>query len=74
MLKKLFYIAIRSWLKVVALVCMLFTTEKRDVSSAKGLQFQIRSFDKSFMEIRNNRGPKIELCATLAVTLSQDEC
>ena len=53
---------------------MLFTTEKRDVSSAKSLQFQIRSFDKSFMEIRNNKGPKIELCATLAVTLSQDEC
>ena len=53
---------------------MFFTTEKRDVSSAKSLQFQIRSFDKSFMEIRNNKAPKIEPCATLAVTLSQDEC
>ena len=42
-------IAFRSWLKVVALVRMLFTTEKRDVSSTKSLQFEERSFDKSFM-------------------------
>ena len=42
-------IAFRSWLKVVALVLMLFTTEKGDVSSAKSLQLEKISFDKSFM-------------------------
>ena len=42
-------IAFRFWLKVVALVWMLFTTEKRDVSSAKCLQFEERSLGKSFM-------------------------
>ena len=53
---------------------MLFTTEKREASSAKSLQFEERSFDKSFMPIRNNKGPKIEPCGTPAVTSSQDEC
>ena len=53
---------------------MLFTTEKRDASSAKNLQFEERSFDKSFMKIRNNKSPKIEPCGTPAVTLSQDQC
>ena len=42
-------IAFRSWLNVVALDWMLFTTEKREVSSAKSLKFEERSFDKSFM-------------------------
>ena len=42
-------IAFRSWLKVAALVWILFTTEKRDVSSAKSLQFEERSLGKSFM-------------------------
>ena len=42
-------IAFRSWLKAVTLVWMLFTTEKRDVSSVKSLQFEEISLDKSFM-------------------------
>ena len=42
-------IAFRSWLKVVALVWMSFTTEKRNVSSAKSLQYEERLLDKSFM-------------------------
>ena len=33
-------IRLRSWLKVVALVQMLFTTERRDLSSAKSLQLR----------------------------------
>ena len=33
-------IGLRSWPKVVAFVRMLFTTEKRDVSSAKSLQLR----------------------------------
>ena len=49
---------------------MLFTTEKREVSSAKSLQFEERSLGKSFMQIRNNKGSKIEPCGTPAVTLS----
>ena len=43
------FIAFMSWLKVVALVWMLFTSEKRDLSSVKGLEYDKRSFDKSFM-------------------------
>ena len=53
---------------------MLFTTERRDVSSAKSLQFEERLLDKSFMKMRNNKGPKTEPCGTPALTLSQDEC
>ena len=63
-------IAFRSWLKVVALVWMLFTTEKREVSWAKSLQFEERSLGKSFMQIRNNKGSKMEPCGTPALTLS----
>ena len=42
-------IALRSGLKPVALIWMLFTSEKRDVSSGKGLQLEEISLDKSFM-------------------------
>ena len=35
------------WLKIVALVWMWLTTEKRDVSSAKSLQFKEISLGKS---------------------------
>ena len=63
-------IAFRSWLKVVALVWMLFTTEKMEVSWAKSLQFEERSLGKSFMQIRNNKGSKMEPCGTPALTLS----
>ena len=66
--------AFRSWLKIVALVWMLFTTVKRDVSSAKSLQFEKRSLYKLFTLIRTNKGPKIEPYGTPSVTLSQDEC
>ena len=37
-------IACSSWLEVVALTWMLFTTEKRNFASAKNLQFEERSF------------------------------
>ena len=53
---------------------MLFSNEKRDVSSAKCLQFEKRSFGKSFMKIRNKKDPKIESCGTPAVTLPRNEC
>ena len=41
---------------------MLFTTGKRDVSFEKCLQFEERSLEKSFMSMRNNKGPKVEPC------------
>ena len=53
---------------------MLFGNEKRDVSSAKSLQFEERSFGKSFMKIRNEKDHKIKCCGTPAITLPQDEC
>ena len=67
------FIAFMSWLKVVALVWMLFTSEKRDLSSVKGLEFEKRSFDKSFMWIGSNKGRKIEPCVSPTVTLSQNK-
>ena len=42
-------IVFRSWHNVVELVRMLFTTEERDVSSAKSLQFEESSLGRSFM-------------------------
>ena len=52
---------------------MLFSNGKRDISSAKSLQFEERSFGKSFMKI-NKKDPKIESCGTPALTLPQNEC
>ena len=46
--------------KLAALDWMSLTTEKRDVSLAKSLQFGDTPFDKSLMLIRNNNGPKLE--------------
>ena len=48
---------------------MLFTTVKRDVSSAKSLQFEKRSLYKLFTLARTNKGPKIEPYGTLSVTV-----
>ena len=53
---------------------MLLTTEKKRRIIGKKIQFEERSLDKSFMYLRNNKGPKIEPCGTPAVKLSQDEC
>ena len=53
--------------KVAALDWMSLTTEKRDVSSAKSLQFEDTPFDKSLMQIRSNNGPKIEPWGTPAL-------
>ena len=61
--------AFRSWLKIVALVWMLFTTVKRDVSSTKSLQFDKRLLYKLFTLIRTNKGPKIEPYGTPSVTV-----
>ena len=53
---------------------MLFTTEKRDISSTKSLQFDKRLLGKSFTWMENNKGSTIKPCGTPAVALSQDEC
>ena len=45
--------------KIATLDWMLLTTEKRDVSSTKKLQFEDTTFDKFLMQIKINNGPKI---------------
>ena len=44
------------------------TTENREVSSAKSLGFDDNPFDNSLMQIKNNKGPRIEPCGNLALT------
>ena len=48
--------------------------KKREVLSEKNLQFERTPFDKWFMYIRNNNGPKRELWEPLPLTLPQNKC
>ena len=43
---------------------MSWTTENKNVSSVNNLHLLLLSTDKSFMHIRNNKGPKIEISGT----------
>lgn len=43
---------------------MLFTTERREVSSAKCLQLEDSPSVKTFIKTTINKGPKIELSGT----------
>ena len=43
------------------------------VSSAKTLTFDIKLFGRSFMYVKNRNGPKIDLCSTPALIISQWE-
>ena len=44
-----------------------FTTEKRDVSSAKSLTVEVKFSDKS-LYTKKNRGPKMDPCITPALS------
>ena len=48
-----------------------FTTEKRDVSSAKSLAVEVILSDKSWIYTKKNRGPKMEPRRTLDLTGNQ---
>ena len=48
-----------------------FTTEKRDVSSAKSLAVEVILSDKSWIYTKKNRGPKMEPRHTLDLTGNQ---
>ena len=48
-----------------------FTTEKRDVSSAKSLTVEVIFSDKSLIYTKKNRGPKMDPCGTPALTCNQ---
>ena len=52
---------------------MSVTTEKRDVSPANNLAFDLRPSGKSLMYIRKSKGPRTEPCGTPALTSSHDE-
>ena len=52
-----------------------FTTEKRNVSSAKSLTVGVVFSDKSLIYSKKNRGPKMDPCGTPALTVNQfDDC
>ena len=51
----------------------LFTTEKREVSSANSLALVVRPRGRSLMSVRKNNGSRIEPCGTPAVTNFQTE-
>ena len=40
--------------------CLLYMTEKSDVSSANNLGFETKFSGKSFMYIKKSNGPRIE--------------
>ena len=48
-----------------------FTTEKRDVSSAKSLAVEVILSDKSWIYTKKNRGPKMKPRRTLDLTGNQ---
>ena len=51
----------------------LFTTEKREVSSANSLTVVVRPRGRSLIQMRRNNGPRTEPCGTPAVTDFQTE-
>ena len=51
----------------------LFTTEKREVSSANSLALVVTPRGSSLMSVRKNNGSRIEPCGTPAVTNFQTE-
>ena len=61
----------KSWFISEAAAFALWTTVKRDVSSAKSLALHLRSSVKSLTYTRKNNGPRIEPWGTPAVTVPQ---
>ena len=55
----------------MAEILRLFTTEKRDVLSAKSLTLEVIFSDKSLIHSKKNRGSKIDPCGTPAFTGNQ---
>ena len=62
------FIFSRSLFKAITDKSVSWTTENREVSSAKSLGFYDKSFDKLLMKIKNNKGPGIGPCGTPALT------
>ena len=52
---------------------IFLTTEKSEVLSANNLGFDAKFSDKSLIQIKNNRGPRIEPWGTPASTLAHEE-
>ena len=52
-----------------------FTTQERNVSSAKSLTVEVIFYDESLIYTKKIRGPKMDLCSTPALTGNQfDDC
>ena len=58
----------KSLFSSLAEMLVSFTTEKRDVSSAKSLAVEVILSDKSLIYTKKNRGPKMEPFGTPAST------
>ena len=58
---------------LTVLVVMSFTAENKGVLSAKCFGLDYKLFGKSFMYIKNNKGPKIGPCGTLTFAFVYDE-
>ena len=54
----------KSLLSLEAERLALFTTEKREVSSANSLTLVVRPGGRSLMQMRTNNGPRTKLCST----------
>ena len=58
----------KSLFSSLAEMLVSFTTEKRDVSSAKSLTVEVTLSDKSLIYTKKNRGPKMDPFGTPAGT------
>ena len=68
------FILERSLFNRLAESVILWTTENSDVSSIKCFAFEFESLGKSLMQIKNNKGPRIDPCEKPALTSAYDKC
>ena len=63
----------RSLFKILADEAISQITEKREVSSTKNLEFEDNTVNKSLIQIKNNKGPRIGPLGSPAFTAVQLE-
>ena len=68
------FIFIKSLFRSFAVEFIFWTSENREVPSANNFGFDVKSSDKSLIQIRKNNGPRIDLWGTPASILVQNEC
>ena len=53
---------------------IILTAENSGVSSAKSLTLELKPLDKSLIQIKNSKGPRIDPWGTPALTFAHEEC